>query len=88
MDHPDVGYSYATLSMYYHNSGYFSKGFEYLHRGLAILQASIGEYHPEIATIYLKLGLVYQEVENMEGALEAYIQHADQTRNMFGEEHI
>ena len=59
--------------MYYHNSGYFSKGFEYLHRALGILQASIGEYHPEIASIYLKLGLVYQEVDNLDAALEAYI---------------
>ena len=58
--------------MYYHNCGYFSKGFEYLHRSLKILQASIGEYHPEIASVYLKLGLVYQEIDNMDAALEAY----------------
>ena len=72
VEHPDVGYSYATLSMYYHNCGYFSKGFEYLHRSLAILQSAIGEYHPELASIYLKLGLVYQEVDNLDAALEAY----------------
>ena len=34
------------------------------------------------------MGLVYQEIENTEAALEAYTQHLDQTRNMFGEEHI
>jgi len=45
--------------MYYHNCGYFSKGFEFLHRALHILQTSVGEHHPEIAAIYLKLGLVY-----------------------------
>lgn len=72
VEHPDVGYSYATLSMYYHNCGYFSKGFEYLHRSLSILQSAIGEYHPELASIYLKLGLVYQEVDNLDAALEAY----------------
>lgn len=77
VDHPQVGYSYATLSMYYHNSGYFSKGFEYLHRALNIMQASVGEYHPEIASIFLKMGLVYQEVEHYDAALEAYIQHLD-----------
>lgn len=74
--------------MYYHNCGYFSKGFEYLHRALNILQASIGEYHPEIASLYLKLGLVYQEVENLDATLEAYNQHLDQTHTMFGELHI
>ena len=74
--------------MYYHNCGYFSKGFEYLHRALKIMQSSMGEYHPEIASIYLKMGLVYQEIDNMGAALEAYVQHLDQTRYMFGEEHI
>ena len=63
VEHPHVGYSYVVLSLYYHNTGYISKGFEYLHRGLAILQASIGEYHPEIASIYLKMGAVYSEID-------------------------
>jgi len=88
VDHPQVGFSYATLSMYYHNCGYFSKGFEYLHRALDILHSSIGEYHPEIASIYLKMGLVYQEIDNMEAALVAYQHHLEQTRQMFGEDHI
>ncbi len=88
IDHPHVGYSYATLSMYFHNCGYFSKGFEYLLRALNILQSSVGEYHPEIAAIYLKLGLVYQEVDQMDAALEASMQHLEQTKFMFGEDNI
>jgi len=72
IDHPTVGHSYATLAIYYHNCGYFTKGFEYLHRALNILQSSVGDYHPEIASIYLKMGIIYQEIDNMEASLEAY----------------
>ena len=88
VDHPNVGYNYVMLSMYYHQTGYMSKGFEYLHRGLAILQASIGEYHPEIAGIYMKMGMVYSEMEQLDAALEAYTQHVDQIKNMLGDEHV
>ena len=63
--------------MYYHNVGYFTKGFEYLHRALDILKNSIGEYHPEIAGIYTKMGMVYQEIDKLDAALEAYVQHLD-----------
>ena len=37
LDHPHVGFNYSTLSMYYLNSGYFAKGFDYMHKALAIL---------------------------------------------------
>ena len=88
VEHPHVGYSYVVLSLYYNNTGYISKGFEYLHRGLAILQASIGEYHPEVASIYLKMGAVYSEIDQMDAALEAYTQHSEQIKNMLGDEHV
>lgn len=77
LDHPQVGQSYATLSIYYHNCGYISKGFEYLHRALNILQSSVGEYHPEIASVYLKMAVVYREVNQLDSSLEAYNQHLD-----------
>jgi len=63
--------------MYYHNVGYFAKGFEYLNRALDILRYSIGEYHPEIASIYTKMGMVYQEIDKLDAALEAYNRHLD-----------
>ena len=87
-DDPQVGFSYATLSVYYHSAGYMSRAFEYLNRSLAILQNSIGEYHPEIAGIYMKMGLMYQEVEDMDSALNSYTEHLEQTKQMFGAEHI
>ena len=54
--------------MYYLNSGYCSKGFDYMHKALSIMQTSVGENHPEIASIYLNLGMMYQEIENDEAA--------------------
>lgn len=50
--------------MYYHNCGYFSMSFTYMHRALLILSLVAGEIHPEIASVYLNLGLMYQEIEN------------------------
>lgn len=50
--------------MYYHNCGYFSMSFTYMHRALMILSLVAGDNHPEIASVYLNLGLMYQEVEN------------------------
>ena len=78
LDHPHVGFNYSTLSMYYLNSGYFSKGFDYMHKALSILQISVGEFHPEIASIYLNLGMMYQEIEKNEAALDAYTQYLKQ----------
>jgi tetratricopeptide (TPR) repeat protein len=52
------------------------------------MQTVCGEYHPEIASLYLNLGMMYQEVENHEAAVDALIQYANQTTYMFGENHI
>lgn len=60
--------------MYYHSTGYFTMAFDYMWRALNLLQLSCGEYHPEIASIYLNLGLMYQEVDNYEASIEA-LQH-------------
>lgn len=35
-----------------------------MHRALAILNLVTGDYHPEVASIYLNLGLMYQEIDN------------------------
>lgn len=49
--------------MYYHSCGYFQMSFNYMHRALNILSLVAGQNHPEVASIYLNLGLMYQEVE-------------------------
>jgi len=52
------------------------------------MQVACGEYHPEIANIYLNLGMMYQEVDNNEAAIEALSQYVQQNVQMFGEKHI
>ena len=88
LDHPHVAFSYSTLAMYYHNCGYYAKGFEHMHRALAILKMSSGDYHPEICNIYLNLGLMYQEIQAMQAALDVYQIHLNQTLHMFGMNHM
>lgn len=62
-DHPQTAYSYSNLALYHHTCGYFSKAFEYMYRALTILKISAGENHPDISSIYLNLGLMYQDFE-------------------------
>jgi len=38
--------------------------FTLMHRALLILSLVAGEFHPEIASVHLNLGLMYQEVDN------------------------
>jgi len=59
LDNPQVAINYSTLAMYYHGSGFFTKGFEYMWRALSLMQLCSGEYHPDIANIYLNLGMMY-----------------------------
>ena len=74
--------------MFYHNFGYYQKGFEYMYRALNILKISAGDYHPEIGNIYLNLGLMYQEIQALPEALEVYQLHLQQMQFMFGENHM
>jgi tetratricopeptide (TPR) repeat protein len=74
VENPFVALNYSKLAMYYHSTGYFTLAFEYMWRSLNILQLSCGEYHPEIANIYLNMGMMYQEVDNNEAAIEI-LQH-------------
>lgn len=70
LDHPYVGQNYFKLAMYYHSTGYFTQALEYMQRAYAIMQIACGEYHPEIANIVMNLGMMYQEVDNNEAAIE------------------
>ncbi len=88
LDHPQVAYQYSTLAMYYHNCGYFSMSFTYMHRALLILSLVAGEIHPEIASVYLNLGLMYQEIENQQATVDSYTINLQQNISMYGEENI
>lgn len=63
-DHPQTAYGYSNLALYHHTCGYFTKGFEYMYKSLNILKIACGEDHPDISSIYLNLGLMYQDYEN------------------------
>lgn len=43
-----------------------------MHRALTILSFVAGDNHPEIASVYLNLGLMYQEVENNQATIDSY----------------
>jgi len=43
-----------------------------MHRALLILSLVAGDIHPEIASVYLNLGMMYQEVDNTQATLDSY----------------
>lgn len=46
--------------------------FTYMHRALLILSLVAGDNHPEIASVYLNLGLMYQEIDNQQATIDSY----------------
>ena len=74
--------------MYYHSCGYFQMSFNYMHRALNILTLVAGQNHPEVASIYLNLGLMYQEVEQIEATVDSYQMSLAQNVAMFGEDNV
>jgi protein TIF31 len=88
LENPLVALNYAKLAMYYHSTGYNTVAFDHMWRSLNIMQLSCGEYHPDIANIYLNLGLMYQEMDNNEAAIEVFQKYVNQNNYMFGKAHI
>jgi len=74
--------------MYYHSCGYFQMSFNYMHRALNILSLVAGQNHPEVASIYLNLGLMYQEVEQISATVDSYQMSLSQNVSMFGEDNV
>jgi hypothetical protein len=74
--------------MYYHSCGYFSMSFGFMTRALGLLSLVAGDQHPEIASIYLNLGLMYQEVDQPLDTAEAYQNNLQQNIGMYGETNI
>lgn len=62
--------------------------FTYMHRALNILSVVAGDNHPEIASIYLNLGLMYQEVDHQQATQDSYQVSLQQNINMYGEDNI
>lgn len=62
--------------------------FTYMHRALNILSLCAGDVHPEIASIYLNLGLMYQEVEQIQATVDSYKMSLQQNQTMYTEDNV
>lgn len=62
--------------------------FSYMFRALAILQIVAGETHPELASIHLNLGLMYQEVEQIQATIDSYQLSLQQNITMYTEDNV
>lgn len=59
-----------------------------MHRALNILKIAAGENHPDISSIYLNLGLMYQDFDHFQAAIDCFIESLYRNINLFGENHI
>lgn len=59
-----------------------------MQRALCVLTLVAGDVHPEIASIYLNLGMMLQETENHEAAVTSYISNLQQNISLLGEVNI
>jgi len=59
-----------------------------MYRSLSILKVVCGANHPDISSLYLNLGLMYQDIENYQAALDCYLESLYRNIALFGEEHL
>jgi tetratricopeptide (TPR) repeat protein len=59
-----------------------------MYRALSILKVSAGENHPDIAALYLNLGLMYQDFEHFQAAIDCFLESLYRNIALFGETHL
>jgi tetratricopeptide (TPR) repeat protein len=59
-----------------------------MYRALSILKVSAGENHPDIAALYLNLGLMYQDFEHFQAAIDCFLESLYRNLQIFGEKHL
>ena len=59
-----------------------------MHKSLKILQVVCGDNHPDISAIYLNLGLMYQDVDNYNAAIDCYMDSLYRNIALYGDQHI
>ncbi len=59
-----------------------------MYRALNILKVTCGENHPDISSIYLNLGLMYQDYENFQAAIDCFSESLYRNIQLFGEKHL
>lgn len=84
----ETGKAYATLGSYVIQAGDFQKGFQLLKRAIYIKEVCCGDLHPELASSYLNLGVMYMEIDNPEAAIECFEKALEQNTQLFGQEHV
>jgi len=47
-----------------------------------------GENHPDISSIYLNLGLMYQDVDNFHASIDCFMDSLYRNISLYGENHI
>ena len=67
--HPQTANAYSNLGLYHHSAGLVEKGFDFMFRALYILP----DNHPEICAIYVTLGLMYQDTESNQAAIDCFL---------------
>ena len=56
-----------------------------MYRSLNILKIVGGEGHPDVANIYLNLGLMYQDFEKYQPAIDCFQESLKKTLELYGE---
>lgn len=87
-DDPTVAYSYSNLGLYFHTCQHYSKGFECMQRAIKILSQVCGDNHPDISSIYLNMGLMYQDADMMDRAISAFKESLFRNMALYGECHL
>lgn len=59
-----------------------------MYRALSILKVSAGEDHPDIAALYLNLGLMYQDFEHYQASIDCFMEALYRNIGIFGENHL
>lgn len=57
-------------------------------KSLNILKVVCGDNHPDISSIYLNLGLMYQDIENYHAAIDCFMDSLYRNIALYGDSHI
>lgn len=80
--------SYSQLALYYHTIGAWHRALKFNKRSLFILQTISGEKHPEIASLFLNVGLMMKDMERIHEAISLFKKSLEMSIDLFGEEHV
>lgn len=59
-----------------------------MHKAINILKVVAGDNHPDISSISLNLGLMYQDVENYHAAIDCFTDSLYRNIALYGDDHI